>query len=156
MSFRQDLEQDRVAPLPLRKAILIHSHTLVRGAIAMMRTESLGCAVIVDHGHHPIGVFTEHSVIQLLKRGGTLDDRPVCDFEDPDFFCVKQSDSIMRVWELVRDSAARFICVTDDQGKIVGITGQRGLFEYVADCFAREVTVQRLGSTPWMSQREGA
>jgi len=156
MTFCQDLREDTVRSLPIRKAIAIQSHTLLRAAIAMMRNEGLGCAVIVNHQRQPIGIFTEHSVIDALARGVGLDDRPVCEFVDPDFFCVRETDPILRVWELVCDSAARFVCVTDREGTVVGITGQRGLAEYLADCFAGQVTVQRLGSNPWMSQQEGA
>lgn len=156
MTFCQDLREDTVRSLPIRKAIAIQSHTLLRGAIAMMRNEDLGCAVIVNHQQEPIGVFTEHSVIDLLARGACLDERPVCEFIDPDFFCVRETDPILRVWELVCDSAARFVCVTDQDGAIIGLTGQRGLAEYLTDSFAGQVAVQRLGSHPWMNQREGA
>ena len=50
----------------------------------------------------------------------------------------------------------QFVCVTDDEGQIVGVTGQRGIAEYVAESFPQQVAVQRLGCTPWMQQREGA
>ncbi len=156
MRFREHLEQEPTSSLSLRDAVVVHAGTVVRGAIASMRTRSLGCAVIVDHAGAPTGIFTEQSVIELLFKNMSLDDRPIQDFADSNFVFVKDSEPISRVWDAIQNGGARFVCVVDDDGKLIGITGQRGIAEYVADCFAKHVTVQRLGCTPWMQQREGA
>ena len=156
MSFRQDLELETIASLELREAIIVNPYTVVRAAVAAMRYRSLGCAVIVDYHRRPAGIFTERSVIDALTKDASLDDSVVYEFADPSFIQAKVTDPIARVWQAVQEAAARFVCVTDTKNNVVGITGQRGLAEYLADCFARQVTVQRLGSTPWMRQREGA
>lgn len=156
MGFRQDLEEEPVSSLPLRNAIMVHRFTLVRAAVAVMRNQTLGCAVIVDNTRAPEGIFTERSVIDVLVKGDSLDDSPVGDYLDPQFVCVNLNEPIMRVWEAVHQGAARFVCVTDDEGRLIGLTGQRGIAEYVADYFAQQVTVQRLGAKPWIHQREGA
>jgi CBS domain-containing protein len=156
VTFRDDLKQDTVSSLQLREAIVIHPQTSVSEAVALMRTKSLGCAVIVDHDGTPRGFFTEQSLLVALLQHDSLEDRPVSDFVDPDFITVQSSEPISRVWEAVRSSGSRFICVTDDDGNLIGVTGQRGLAEYVAEYFPQQVSVQRLGSTPWMQNREGA
>jgi CBS domain-containing protein len=156
MGFREQLEQEPTSSLPLRDAVVVHSGTLVRAAVAEMRTHSLGCAVIVDSAGVPSGIFTEQSVIELLVQNASLDDRPIQDFADPSFVSVRSSEPISRVWDAIQLAGARFVCVTDDDGRLIGITGHRGVAEYLADCFAEQVTVQRLGSTPWMQNREGA
>lgn len=156
MSFREELERDLVRSLPISSAIAVHTGTVVRAAVALMRTHSMGCAVIVDHACVPIGIFTERSVVGLLFQNASLDSRSVHEFADPKFFKVKESAPISQVWNAMRIDGVRFACVTDDSGKLIGITGQRGVSEYVADCFAPLVTAQRYGSTPWMLEREGA
>ena len=50
----------------------------------------------------------------------------------------------------------RFLCVVDENGQVAGLTGQRGLMEYVAEHFPGEVMVQRIGQPPYLSDREGA
>ena len=155
-SFREDLEQEPISSLPLREAIIVYPTTLVRAAVAVMRDKSLGCSVIVDHEGRPTGFFTEKSILRLLMENASLDERPVSEFADSSFFAVKSSEPIMRVWEAIQFNDARYVCVTDDEGTLIGLTGQRGIAEYLADCFAQQTTVQRLGSTPWMRQREGA
>ncbi|QDT10180.1 cyclic nucleotide-binding/CBS domain-containing protein [Planctomycetes bacterium K23_9] len=156
LSFKEDLASTPVSALATREAIVVQPGTVVRAAIAQMRAHSLGCAVIVDYSQHPIGIFTEQSIIKLLARGVSLDNCPVQDFADPTFLSVNHADPIEHVWDAIQQDGVRFVCVIDDDGKLIGITGQRGVAEYVADCFATQVTVQRLGSTPWMQQREGA
>ena len=156
MSFLQDLQDETVASLPLRDAIVVTPYTLVRAAVAMMRNHSLGCAVIAEHGRRPSGIFTEYSVIDVLNKDANMDCEPVGRYADSNFISVKSTEPVLRVWEAVQGSAARFVCVTDQDGDVIGITGQRGLSEFLADSYSRQVAVQRLGSTPWMNEREGA
>ena len=156
MCFREELDQQPVGALPLRDAIVAYPYTVIRAAIAVMRDRSLGCAVIVDRAHHPIGIFTEKSVLKLLIENASLDERPVCHFGDSSVYSVKSTEPIKRVWEAIQQNHARYVCVTDEEGKLIGLTGQRGIAEYFADCFAQQTTTQRLGSAPWMKQREGA
>ena len=156
MSFREHLETEPVSSLPIRNAIVGKSGTLIRAAIAGMRAHKLGCVVIVDHHSYPTHIFTESSVVELLLDNVGLDDTPIKDYVDTRFVVVKSSDPIARVWDAIQDDDARFVCVTDDEGKLIGITGQRGMSEYIADHFAKQVSVQRIGSTPWLQEREGA
>ena len=156
MRLRSQLAKETVRSLPIREAILIEPYTVLRAAIAMMRTRSLGCAVVVKSGKIPCGMFTERSVLDVLAKGAQLDEQPVADFLDPSFLCVNIDDPILSVWKAVQEQGARFVCVTDSDGKAIGLTGQRGLSEYLADCFAKQIAVQRVGETPWVQDREGA
>ena len=156
MKIREELGHELVGALPLRDAILIEPYTVVRAAIAIMRTKSLGCAIIVKPGRIPCGIFSERSVLDALVQGACLDEHPVCEFADKSFLCVSDLDPVSAVWDAIQLKGARFVCVTDRDGKVRGLTGQRGIAEYVADCFAKQITVQRLGEKPWMCEREGA
>ncbi len=156
MGFQKDLQIETVANLPLRPAIPVEAGTIVRAAVARMRAEELGCVVIVDFSGKPIGIFTERSLLDVLMHDASLDRVTVGEFADSDFLLVKKSEPISRVWDAILKDGLRFICVTDDDGNLVGLTGQRGMSEYVSESFPQEVMVQRIGGTPWMQQREGA
>ena len=69
---------------------------------------------------------------------------------------VRASDPIADVLEAMQLKNIRLLCVVDEQDRVVGLTGQRGLMEYVAEHFPGEVTVQRIGQPPYLSDREGA
>lgn len=125
MKLREEFRRERVRDLPLRDAILVDSYTVVRAAIALMRTKSLGCAIIVKAGQIPCGIFSERSVLEVLDSGASLDEQPVCNFADKSFVCVSEDDPIELVWDAVQVNGARFVCVTDREGKAKGLTGQR-------------------------------
>jgi hypothetical protein len=50
----------------------------------------------------------------------------------------------------------RFLIVINEHGQLAGLTGQKGLMEYVAEHFPGEVIVQRIGCKPYTEEREGA
>lgn len=156
MGFREDLEQDQVSSLPLRDAIAVRAETSISEAVGLMREKSLGCAVIVDESGAVSGIFTEQSLLAALTGHKDLDDHTVGEFPDPGFLALSSNAPVSRVWDAIEQDGLRFICVTDEGGQLIGLTGQRGIFEYLAESFPQQVLVQRLGSTPWMEQREGA
>jgi len=156
MQFVEDLQSERVGALPIRDAVCLPGETIIRGAIARMRAANLGCVVIVDVCGRPTGIFTEKSLMDVLLDCDSLDTCTISRYADPSFLAVRHDDSVQEVWDAVQRDGLRFICVVDDNGYPIGVTGQRGLSEYFSDYFPQEVLVQRIGGTPWTSQREGA
>lgn len=155
MSLLENLQQETIDRLPLREPVVVEPRTVVRAAVEKMRARQLGCAVIVDSAGAPVGVFTERSLLAVLFDDASLDKSYVDDFADPECLTLKKSEPIARVWEAVVRNGVRFICVTDADGRLVGLTGQRGLAEYVSEHFPQLVMAQRLGGKPWMDEREG-
>lgn len=156
MRLREDLTEYTVGSLPLREPVSVQPGTPVRAAVAQMQEQKLGCAVLVDQDNKPTGMFTERTLLGLLTQGRSLDESRVDDFLDNGFLAVSRDQAVSTVWNAVVKDGARFICVTDNDGKLLGLTGQRGLAEHVAECCPQQVMVQRLGGKPWMQQQEGA
>jgi CBS domain-containing protein len=157
MTFENNLHNELVADLPLREPITVQTDTPVSTAIELMRERQLGCAIVVDADGRPLGTFTERTVIDLvLQQPDNLESLPVGEHMDDDWFIVKSSDAICDVLDTIQNKAARFICVVDGEGKVVALTGQKGLSEYVAEHYPQQVMVQRVGAKPGMQQREGA
>ena len=65
------------------------------------------------------------------------------------------TEPIANVIESMQSQKLRFIVVLDEQGKAVAITGQKGIMEYIADHFPRQIKVQRMSSDFFTGQREG-
>jgi CBS domain-containing protein len=131
--FSEGLNSVPVTALSLREAIVITAKTIVRSAVAKMRFKRLGCAVIVETpGHRPIGIFTERSMIDGLMSNASLDNRPVGELVDRNYMQLAGSEPISSVWDAIQCKGLRFVCVTDGDGNLIGLTGQRGLAEYVS------------------------
>ena len=156
MGLKESVNEETVSSLPLRAVLAVKAATVVRAAVAQMRAKQLGCCVIVGHDGKPTGIFTERSVIDALVQDASLDNRTVAEFADPIYQVVNGDEPISRVWNAIVKDGFRFICVTDDDGQPIGVTGQRGLAEFVSEHFPQQIMVQRLGSKPWMQEREGA
>lgn len=156
MGLRQNIHQEPVASLSLREAITASPGTPVREAIALMKKKGLGCVVAVDAQNAPLGTFTERSVIALLHDAPeTIDSAVIGDYLDPKWTCVRQDDPVLYAIRGMQVEDVRFVVVVDKQNRVVALTGQKGVMEYVAEHYPQQVLVQRVGSKPPAS-REGA
>ncbi|MCH5377927.1 MAG: CBS domain-containing protein [Planctomycetes bacterium] len=157
MGLIENFQRERVRDVPLREAVKVSPDLSVSAAVELMQEKQLGCAVVVDDQDRPLGIFTERTVIDLLlQQSGDMDAISVKDHLDPNWSCVREDDPLSTLVEAVQDKGARFLCVTDADGRVIALTGQKGLAEYVADHFPRQVMVQRLGGKPGTVEREGA
>lgn len=156
MGLRQDILNEPIGKLELRELIAIRPNMLVRDAIGLLRRKGLGCAVCVDGDGKPLGKFTERRLIHLLLTHKDPLDQPVGDHLATQWMSLKITDPISKLLETMRDKGLRFVIVVDDDGKAVGLTGQKGLMEYVAEHFPRAVLVQPMVSRVGMNEREGA
>lgn len=156
MGLQNRLREETVTRLPMREAVVVSPKATLREAVAKMRDRHLGCAVIAEEDGIPVAFFTERALIDALLQEVSLGDVTVSEFAEQGFPRVCEDDPIVNVWEAVVTGEKRFVLVTDDQGQILGLTGQRGLAEYVSEYYPQQIMVQRLGAKPVMQQREGA
>ncbi len=157
MGLIENIRSDRVRNLPLREAIRITADLPVSVAVQRMQSQELGCAICVDDQDRPLGVFTERSVIDLMLQPPVdWDTVPVGEHLESDWFRVCLDDPLSELIHAICERRARFLCVTDAAGHVVGLTGQKALSEYIADHFPQLVMAQSVGSKPGTETREGA
>ncbi len=157
MGLREDIMNETVSELPLRRGVTVLADSLVSEAIRLMRDHKLGCVFVVDEQGRPTGKFTERQVLKLVCDCVPLDE-PVSKHmvEIPPCGCVKMTDPVVKVLKGMQETRLRFLCVVDDAGKVVAMTGQKGLMEYVAEHCPRQIKVQMMTSKMHMNTREGA
>ena len=156
MGLRENILSHPVSQLELRPVIAVKPTDSVRQALQQMRDKRLGCVVIVDQDNRPLGKFTERLLIRLLIKDPAALDEPVGDHMAHAWGSVKSGDSIARVIECMEEKKLRFVIVVDDQGRPIGLTGQKGVMEYLVEHFPRQIKVQETGSKLYMDDREGA
>lgn len=157
MGLQQNFQTEPVSRLSLRDPITVSPNQTLRDAIEKMREMKLGCAIAVDDEHKPLGIFTESKLTQLLAEFGShvVDETIGAHMTQP---CpwVELTDPIVYVLDAMQLKNLRFMCVVDAEKRLVGLTGQKGLIEFVADHFPGQVMVQRVGGNPYPAEREGA
>ncbi len=157
MGLREDIMNETVAQLPLRKAVTVTADLSAKEAIRLMRDSKLGCVFVIDDQGRPMGKFTERQVLKLVCGCVPLDQQVGKHMvKIPECGCVRLTDPVVKVLEGMKQTRLRFLCVVDDAGKVVSLTGQKGLMEYVADHFPRQIKVQVMTSKLHMNTREGA
>lgn len=157
MGLQQNFQNEPVSSLPLREPVTAIPGERLRDAIARMREQKLGCAVVVDDDHKPLGLFIESTLTQLLVQNGSrVVDDPIDTHMIQPCPWVELTDPIVYVLEAMQLKNLRFLCVVDADGRLAGVTGQKGLIEFVADHFPGQVMVQRVGGNPYPVEREGA
>ncbi len=157
MGLREYITHETVADLPMRPALTAAPDISVRQAIQMMRDNKLGCVFVVDDQGRPLGKFNERQVLKVVRGCESLDE-PVGDHIEklPEAGLVRMDTRVDKALYGMSQARLRFLCVVDDQGKVVALTGQRGLMEYVIEHFPRQIKVQMMSSKLHMNTREGA
>ena len=156
MGLHENMLKEPVSRLNLREPVLAGPDDRVRDAVRRMRERQMGCVYVVDERGKALGMFTESMLNRLLVTNSrALDDslrRHMADY----WCCVKMTDPIVKVLTAMQSRNVRFVCVLNDDGAVVALTGQKGLMEYVAEHFPGQVMVQRIGCAPYVQHREGA
>lgn len=156
MGLHKNILSEPVSELELRQLMAVSPGTTCRQAVAFMRANRVGYVVIVDEAGRPLGMFTERMLVKLLVQDPALLDDPVENHMSGRAMRIGRNEPIAKVIEMMQTLAWRFLCVVDEQGRAVGVTGQRGIVEYIADLVPRQVKVQRMASEFFSDQREGA
>lgn len=156
MGLYENMVTEPIRQLPLREAITVPGELSVRDAVLRMRDKKLGCVIVVDDQHKPQGMFTEAMLRHLLTEDRSVIDDSVRDHMAKQFPCAEITDPVVTILEAMQAENHRFVCVVDDEGRVTGLTGQKGLMKYIADHFPQVVLTQRAGVESPRRQREGA
>jgi CBS domain-containing protein len=156
MSLFENMNIEQVRSLNLRDPVLAKPDDKLRDVIRAMRQHKLGCAILIDGERKPVGMFTESMLTRIVAINPAAIFEPVGDHAADQWPQVQLTDPIVSVLEALELKNVRFLSVVDERGRIAGLTGQKGLMEYVADHFPTQIMVQRVGQSPALQSREGA
>lgn len=156
MGLRQNILTDPVSELDVRQAVTVKQDTTARQAIALMRQHQLGCVIVVDGHGRAVGKFTERLVIRMLLEDPSKLDQPMRNLKIHAADPIRDTDSIASMISKMQVGNLRFLCVVDAHNKPVALSGQKGLMEYIAEHFPRQIKVQRMRSKIFLDEREGA
>ena len=155
MGLRQDIREQPVTELELRKVIRVAPTDTLRHAVDLMKKEQLGGVVIVDDAGKAVGQFTDRDLIGLLlDRPDPLDEpigQHMCEVQVK----ISQTEPIAVIIERMQERRARYGIVMDEDSQPIGLTGLKGVVEYITDHFPRQVKVQMMKSKLHMDEREG-
>ncbi len=156
MGLKENMRSDPVSRLNLRDPVVASESSSVREGIQRMRERGLGCVIVIDDQRRPLGILNEGMLRQMLSVNPAVIEAPIRDYMSTSARWVRLTDPVVQVLRAMQNENTRFVGVVDDDGRLAGLTGQKGLMEYVADHFPEQVSVQRIGQSTHYAQREGA
>ncbi|QEG33782.1 inosine 5-monophosphate dehydrogenase [Bythopirellula goksoeyrii] len=156
MGLHENMHSETVSRLALREPVVVQETSTIGEAVTAMRKHQLGCAIVLSPNRVPIGLFPESELTRLLSKNSDVIDEPISKHLKKDWPTVKLTDPIARVLDALESYNVRFLIVVNEDGQLAGLTGQKGLMEYVAEHFPGQVNVQRIGGNPYPVEREGA
>lgn len=156
MGLRQNMLDEPISTLAVSPGVMVMPWTTVGETVRQMRQRGEGCAVVVDERGRPEGKFTEHQLAHLLIHKPGFLNQPVSNFLREFWARMRAGDSIAMLIHKLQDYRLRYVVVVDDDGKAIGVLGQRALMGYIAERFPREVKAQNMEARVAMEAREGA
>lgn len=155
MGLSHNMATEPVSRLDLREPVLCGPAKGISDAVIRMRKRKLGCVIVVDIDRKPLGMFTEGMLTQLLADTPKAINDSIGEHLMNPWPWVLETDPILNVLRRMQASNTRFLGVVDHDGRVVGLTGQKGMMEYISEHFPQQVMVQQVGVKPPV-EREGA
>ncbi len=156
MGLSSHLQQTLVKDTNTRPPVSVPDSATVREAVEVMRSAGLGCVVVVDSDQKAIGMFTEGILRHGLNDSSAILDDNIQKQMVERLPWVSPTEPMNVVLEAMEDNNIRFLAVLDEDHRVMGITGQKTLMEFVADTFPREILTQDPTSATISKQKEGA
>lgn len=130
-----------------RMPVIVYRNDTVADACRLMRDNHVGSLVVVDAERRslPIGILTDRDVaIGVVALSADPKTTLVEAAMRPGVAVVRESDSVRRAIEVMRDEGVRRLPVVDAGGRLVGVLAADDLLELLAGEISQlAVTVSR-------------
>lgn len=117
-----------LADLTKREPVTCPPDTRIQDAVAIMHRGNISSLIITDEARHPTGIFTLRDLRRIVAEGNTDLDSPISQVMTPDPMALRPSDRAIDAALIMAGHHFGHICVTDDNGKLVGVLSERDLF----------------------------
>lgn len=137
--------------LMIRAVATVRPHDDLRHAAALMRDRGCGCAVVVDHDEHPIGLLTDRDICFAALQTGEPLAAIGCgaSMQRPALVC-RAHDSIAAAEDIMSLHQVRRLPVVDGEGRLVGLLALDDIAReawHEADLLAPPVSAAAVGLT---------
>jgi len=114
--------------------IRISQNASVRDAAQLFKLERIGCALVEDDVHAPIGMVSERDIIQALAVYADFDSLKVADVMTHNLVSISPEEPLETVREIMTEKRTRHVLVKD-AGNLVGIVSIGDLIKHsLAEC----------------------
>jgi CBS domain-containing protein len=116
----------RLGELVMRQPISCPPATPLRKAVQLMHEQHVGCIVIVDPAHKPLGIFTLRDLRRVIADGSSLE-QPIDSLMTLDPFYLPPDASAFEAAIAMTERHIAHICLVDHE-RLCGVVSERDLF----------------------------
>ena len=120
-----------------REVTISEPDTSIIEAAKLMRRHHVGDLVVVDRQEGknlPVGIVTDRDlVLEVLAQDVDLDSLSIKDIMSTDLVTVLESETFLRVLDIMKKQRVRRILVVDDHGGLQGILSADDALELIAE-----------------------
>lgn len=156
MRLKEQLDTTTVGELNVRPPVTISLSATVRDAVVKMRGAGLGCVIVVDDDQEAVGIFTEAMLRYALNDSAAILDDSLEGQMAERLPWVLPTDPARDVLDSMEEFNIRFLAVLDPDHRVIGLTGQKTLVEFIAEAFPHEVLTQDPTGQTVSQSKEGA
>lgn len=120
-----DTPLDRYA---LRNPIVCSPDSPVRKAVARMHENNVGSVIVTNDARQPVGIFTLHDLRTMIAEETASLDASISQVMTPNPFSLPADKDAFSAAMLMAEHHIAHVCLTDHDGRLVGIVSQRDLF----------------------------
>jgi CBS domain-containing protein len=142
----------RLGPTPPRR---VEADATVADAVELMRTEKVGCLLVV-RGGRLAGVFTERDLLARVLAAGKPLSSPVEEVMTPDPVTVQPKDSIRTAIKRMQSGGYRHLPVVDADARPVGVLSAKRVVHYLVEHFPATIYNQPPDPKQVPGEAEGA
>ena len=112
----------QVGDICQRRVVTARASETVRIAAERMDGEDVGCVVVVDDEHRPVGVLTDRDIaIRVLRRQLCADETPIERVMSGDVLTIRESSRLLLALSRMRADGLRRAPVVDESGRVAGV-----------------------------------
>jgi diguanylate cyclase (GGDEF)-like protein len=124
----------RLKSIAEKKNLSAQGYALLEDIVALMSINNKGAVVILEN-EKPIGIMTERDIVDILYRGGGLNERADT-FANKSLITARSDRSLIHALNLMIENNVRRIVVNDRINNFVGLVTQKDLLKYLEeDCY---------------------
>lgn len=132
------LRHDSIRSLRLEPALSVPASTKLRDVISAMQKARAAAALVTD-GPRLLGIFTERDLLYRIVGLALHEEAPIGDVMTPSPRTLTPDDRIADAIRLMTERGYRNIPLVDPEGRPLGMISARGIMEFIARHFPREI-----------------
>ena len=137
-ALEKGIAKDRISQLQPREPLVVEADATISWVLKLLYDHSVGCAVVIDSGGLPIGIFSERDALMRLGvNAKAMAEHPVTEFMTSSPETLEEGDRIAYALHRMDLGGFRHVPIMTE-GRVSGVISVRDVLRYVSEHLSLE------------------